>query len=141
MLVHVLSQRAVTTALWCNFLVFSLKFSVWLVSSSHVMFAEVVHSIADFANQVFCWTLNNEFLGVNLPWILNYFIAYWLQRNWYLFHCRHYWLMVLVVQGVHLMPFIRELHIINHICYLPSLSSCATSHAFIICASTCFILF
>ncbi|KAI9084543.1 hypothetical protein K1719_033531 [Acacia pycnantha] len=45
------SQRAVVTALWCNFLVFSLKFGVWLVSSSHVMFAEVVHSIADFANQ------------------------------------------------------------------------------------------
>lgn len=46
------SQRAVTTALWCNFLVFSLKFTVWLSTSSHVMFAEVVHSVADFANQV-----------------------------------------------------------------------------------------
>lgn len=46
------SQRAVTTALWCNFLVFSLKFGVWLASSSHVMLAEVVHSVADFANQV-----------------------------------------------------------------------------------------
>ncbi|CAL1373937.1 unnamed protein product [Linum trigynum] len=45
------SQRAVTTALWCNFLVFSLKFGVWFTSSSHVMLAEVVHSIADFANQ------------------------------------------------------------------------------------------
>ncbi|KAM5579891.1 metal tolerance protein C4 [Rosa sericea] len=45
------SQRAVTTALWCNFLVFSLKFTVWLSTSSHVMFAEVVHSVADFANQ------------------------------------------------------------------------------------------
>ncbi|KAJ8770565.1 hypothetical protein K2173_018056 [Erythroxylum novogranatense] len=45
------SQRAVTTALWCNFLVFSLKFGVWLSTSSHVMLAEVVHSIADFANQ------------------------------------------------------------------------------------------
>ncbi|TQD80627.1 hypothetical protein C1H46_033806 [Malus baccata] len=45
------SQRAVTTALWCNFLVFSLKFGVWLSTSSHVMFAEVVHSVADFANQ------------------------------------------------------------------------------------------
>ncbi|KAF3430969.1 hypothetical protein FNV43_RR25699 [Rhamnella rubrinervis] len=45
------SQRAVTTALWCNFLVFSLKFGVWLVTSSHVLLAEVVHSIADFANQ------------------------------------------------------------------------------------------
>ncbi|KAJ1429223.1 Six-hairpin glycosidase-like superfamily [Sesbania bispinosa] len=45
------SQRAVTTALWCNFLVFSLKFGVWLASSSHVMLAEVVHSVADFANQ------------------------------------------------------------------------------------------
>ncbi|XP_077236803.1 metal tolerance protein C4-like [Tasmannia lanceolata] len=45
------SQRAVTTALWCNFLVFSLKFSVWMVTSSHVMLAEVVHSVADFANQ------------------------------------------------------------------------------------------
>ncbi|CAK9146083.1 unnamed protein product [Ilex paraguariensis] len=44
-------QRAVTTALWCNFLVFSLKFGVWLTSSSHVMLAEVVHSVADFANQ------------------------------------------------------------------------------------------
>ncbi|KAG6620996.1 hypothetical protein I3842_Q045800 [Carya illinoinensis] len=46
------SQRAVTTALWCNFLVFSLKFGVWLSTSSHVMLAEVVHSVADFANQV-----------------------------------------------------------------------------------------
>ncbi|KAF5739217.1 hypothetical protein HS088_TW12G00419 [Tripterygium wilfordii] len=46
------SQRAVTTALWCNFLVFSLKFGVWLTTSSHVMLAEVVHSLADFANQV-----------------------------------------------------------------------------------------
>ncbi|XP_010276699.1 PREDICTED: metal tolerance protein C4 [Nelumbo nucifera] len=45
------SQRAVTTALWCNFLVFSLKFGVWLATSSHVMLAEVVHSAADFANQ------------------------------------------------------------------------------------------
>ncbi|XP_078443065.1 cation efflux family protein [Wolffia australiana] len=45
------SQRAVTIALWCNFLVFSLKFGVWLVTSSHVMLAEMVHSIADFANQ------------------------------------------------------------------------------------------
>uniref|UniRef100_A0A9I9DV22 Cation efflux protein transmembrane domain-containing protein n=1 Tax=Cucumis melo TaxID=3656 RepID=A0A9I9DV22_CUCME len=41
----------VTTALWCNFLVFSLKFGVWLATSSHVMLAEVVHSVADFANQ------------------------------------------------------------------------------------------
>ncbi|KAL8235232.1 hypothetical protein R6Q59_021332 [Mikania micrantha] len=45
------SQRAVSTALWCNFLVFSLKFGVWLATSSHVMLAEVVHSVADFANQ------------------------------------------------------------------------------------------
>ncbi|RID62561.1 hypothetical protein BRARA_E01625 [Brassica rapa] len=45
------SQRAVTTALWCNFLVFSLKFGVWWTSSSHVIMAEVVHSVADFANQ------------------------------------------------------------------------------------------
>ncbi|KAE9616339.1 hypothetical protein Lal_00017453 [Lupinus albus] len=45
------SQRAVTTALWCNFLVFSLKFGVWFATSSHVMLAEVVHSVADFANQ------------------------------------------------------------------------------------------
>lgn len=45
------SQRAVTTALWCNFLVFSLKFGVWFSTSSHVMLAEVVHSVADFANQ------------------------------------------------------------------------------------------
>ncbi|ONK69551.1 uncharacterized protein A4U43_C05F24160 [Asparagus officinalis] len=45
------SQRAVNTALWCNFLVFSLKFGVWFVTSSHVMLAEVVHSVADFANQ------------------------------------------------------------------------------------------
>ncbi|KAF3773073.1 Metal tolerance protein C4 [Nymphaea thermarum] len=46
------SQQAVTTALWCNFLVFSLKFGVWLATSSHVMLAEVIHSVADFANQV-----------------------------------------------------------------------------------------
>ncbi|KAJ0744939.1 putative cation efflux protein [Helianthus annuus] len=45
------SQRAVSTALWCNFLVFSLKFGVWIATSSHVMLAEVVHSVADFANQ------------------------------------------------------------------------------------------
>ncbi|XP_057475061.1 metal tolerance protein C4 isoform X1 [Actinidia eriantha] len=48
---HDHSQRAVTTALWCNFLVFSLKFGVWWGTSSHVMLAEVVHSAADFANQ------------------------------------------------------------------------------------------
>ncbi|CAI9114539.1 OLC1v1015286C1 [Oldenlandia corymbosa var. corymbosa] len=48
---HDHGQRAVTTALWCNFLVFSLKFGVWLYTSSHVMLAEVVHSVADFANQ------------------------------------------------------------------------------------------
>nr|CAD40428.3 OSJNBa0035B13.1 [Oryza sativa Japonica Group] len=46
------SHRAVNTALWCNFLVFSLKFGVWLSTSSHVMLAELVHSVADFANQV-----------------------------------------------------------------------------------------
>ncbi|XP_020572360.1 metal tolerance protein C4 isoform X2 [Phalaenopsis equestris] len=46
------SQQAVTTALWCNFLVFSLKFGVWLATSSHVMLAEVVHSVADIANQI-----------------------------------------------------------------------------------------
>ncbi|KAJ3679466.1 hypothetical protein LUZ60_017477 [Juncus effusus] len=45
------SQRAVNTALWCNFLVFSLKFGVYLSTTSHVMLAELVHSIADFANQ------------------------------------------------------------------------------------------
>ncbi|TXG69530.1 hypothetical protein EZV62_004465 [Acer yangbiense] len=44
-------QRAVTTALCGNFLVFALKFGVWLATSSHVMLAEAVHSIADFANQ------------------------------------------------------------------------------------------
>ncbi|KAF8688274.1 hypothetical protein HU200_042327 [Digitaria exilis] len=45
------SHRAVNTALWCNFLVFSLKFGVWVSTSSHVMLAELVHSVADFANQ------------------------------------------------------------------------------------------
>ncbi|OVA15761.1 Cation efflux protein [Macleaya cordata] len=45
------SQRAVTTALWANFLVFSLKFGVWWTTASHVMLAEVIHSVADFANQ------------------------------------------------------------------------------------------
>ncbi|KAI3986388.1 hypothetical protein MKX01_002233 [Papaver californicum] len=45
------SQRAVTTALWANFLVFSLKFGVWMATSSNVMLAEMIHSIADFANQ------------------------------------------------------------------------------------------
>jgi len=47
----VLSHRAVNTALWCNFLVFSLKFGVWISTSSHVMLAELVHSVTDFANQ------------------------------------------------------------------------------------------
>ncbi|KAG8063991.1 hypothetical protein GUJ93_ZPchr0004g39826 [Zizania palustris] len=45
------SHRAVNTALWCNFLVFSLKLGVWLSTSSHVMLAELVHSVTDFANQ------------------------------------------------------------------------------------------
>ncbi|KAK3145127.1 hypothetical protein QOZ80_4AG0323580 [Eleusine coracana subsp. coracana] len=45
------NHRAVNTALWCNFLVFSLKFGVWIATSSHVMLAEMVHSVADFANQ------------------------------------------------------------------------------------------
>ncbi|XP_059306601.1 metal tolerance protein C4-like [Lycium ferocissimum] len=44
-------QRAVTTALRCNFLVLSLKLGVWFVSSSHVMLAEALHSVADIANQ------------------------------------------------------------------------------------------
>ncbi|KAG8380256.1 hypothetical protein BUALT_Bualt07G0174300 [Buddleja alternifolia] len=51
LIVYVKVLRAVTTALWCNFLVFSLKFGVWLSTSSHVILAEVVHSVADFANQ------------------------------------------------------------------------------------------
>ncbi|KAL3680156.1 hypothetical protein R1sor_023112 [Riccia sorocarpa] len=45
------SQRAVVTALWCNFLVFSLKLGVWVMTSSHVMLAEAIHSLADLANQ------------------------------------------------------------------------------------------
>ncbi|KAJ4964307.1 hypothetical protein NE237_024246 [Protea cynaroides] len=58
------SQRAVTTALWCNFLVFSLKFGVWLATSSHVMLAEVVHSLADFANQaLLAYGLNSSRRG------------------------------------------------------------------------------
>lgn len=39
-------------ALVCNFLVFSLKVGVWFMTSSHVMLAEAVHSLADLANQV-----------------------------------------------------------------------------------------
>ncbi|KAI7734193.1 hypothetical protein M8C21_032200, partial [Ambrosia artemisiifolia] len=46
-------ERAVSTALWCNFLVFSLKFGVWIATSSHVMLAEVVHSFADLANRIY----------------------------------------------------------------------------------------
>jgi zinc transporter 9 len=38
-------------ALWCNFLVFSLKIGVWSMTSSHVMLAESIHSLADLANQ------------------------------------------------------------------------------------------
>nr|XP_016505613.1 PREDICTED: metal tolerance protein C4-like [Nicotiana tabacum] len=45
-------QRAVATALRCNFLVLSLKLGVWLATSSHVMLAEALHSVADIANQV-----------------------------------------------------------------------------------------
>ncbi|CAM6019210.1 unnamed protein product [Sphagnum balticum] len=45
------SQRAVVVALWCNFLVFSLKIGVWSMTSSHVMLAESIHSLADLANQ------------------------------------------------------------------------------------------
>ncbi|KAG6545589.1 hypothetical protein Mapa_012939 [Marchantia paleacea] len=45
------SQRAVVTALWCNFLVFCLKLGVWMMTSSHVMLAEAIHSLADLANQ------------------------------------------------------------------------------------------
>ncbi|KAK6796107.1 hypothetical protein RDI58_009562 [Solanum bulbocastanum] len=57
------SQRAVTTALRCNFLVLSLKLGVWLVSSSHVILAEALHSLADIANRYgyfkerFVWSL------------------------------------------------------------------------------------
>ncbi|KAJ7553227.1 hypothetical protein O6H91_06G089100 [Diphasiastrum complanatum] len=50
--VHDHSQRAVVTALWCNFLVLGLKCGVWLTTASHVMLAEAVHSLADLANQV-----------------------------------------------------------------------------------------
>lgn len=39
-------------ALWCNFFVFALKVGVWVMTSSHVMMAEAVHSLADLANQV-----------------------------------------------------------------------------------------
>lgn len=46
------SQRAVVVALCCNFLVFALKIGVWIVTSSHVMLAESIHSLADLANQV-----------------------------------------------------------------------------------------
>lgn len=45
------SQRAVVMALCCNFLVFSLKSGVWVMTTSHVMLAEAVHSLADLANQ------------------------------------------------------------------------------------------
>ncbi|CAM6089164.1 unnamed protein product [Calypogeia fissa] len=45
------SQRAVFTALGTNFLVFSLKLGVWIMTSSHVMLAEAIHSLADLANQ------------------------------------------------------------------------------------------
>jgi len=46
------SQRAVVVAIVCNFLVLSLKVGVWFTTSSHVMMAEAVHSLADLANQV-----------------------------------------------------------------------------------------
>ncbi|KAH7444612.1 hypothetical protein KP509_02G085200 [Ceratopteris richardii] len=49
--VHDHSQRAVVIALWCNFLVFCLKCGVWVMTTSHVMLAEAVHSLADLANQ------------------------------------------------------------------------------------------
>ncbi|XP_002989026.2 metal tolerance protein C4 [Selaginella moellendorffii] len=49
--VHGHSERAVVTALWCNFLVLSLKCGVWFMTGSHVMLAEAVHSLADLANQ------------------------------------------------------------------------------------------
>lgn len=45
------SQRAVVMALCCNFLVFCLKCGVWVMTTSHVMLAEAVHSLADLANQ------------------------------------------------------------------------------------------
>ncbi|KAH0704742.1 hypothetical protein KY285_019020 [Solanum tuberosum] len=38
-------------ALRCNFLLLSLKLGVWLVSSSHIILAEALHSLADIANQ------------------------------------------------------------------------------------------
>jgi solute carrier family 30 (zinc transporter), member 9 len=67
-----LSHRAVNMALWCNFLVFSLKFGVWISTSSHVMLAEMIHSIADFANQV---TLSFTMaLYMFMPFFLFYFV-------------------------------------------------------------------
>ncbi|KAG0555565.1 hypothetical protein KC19_12G178400 [Ceratodon purpureus] len=45
------SQRAVAVAIVCNFLVLALKVGVWIMTSSHVMLAEAVHSAADLANQ------------------------------------------------------------------------------------------
>lgn len=48
---HDESQRAVVMALCCNFLVLSLKCGVWIMTASHVMLAEAVHSLADLANQ------------------------------------------------------------------------------------------
>eukprot|EP00897_Mesotaenium_endlicherianum_P010658 jgi/Mesen1/9620/ME000659S08985 len=45
------SQRAVTAALVCNALIFSLKVGVYFMTHSSVMLAEAVHSLADVANQ------------------------------------------------------------------------------------------
>ncbi|XP_041024860.1 metal tolerance protein C4 isoform X2 [Juglans microcarpa x Juglans regia] len=78
------SQRAVTTALWCNFLVFSLKFGVWLSTSSHVMLAEVVHSVADFANQL--WLFQGKIclvFDICCRYLLSWFWSYncsWLSK-------------------------------------------------------------
>lgn len=104
-------QRAVTTALWCNFLVFSLKFGVWFVSSSHVMLAEVIHSVADFANQVnsplpFSCLLT---FCAGLPRVsplLLYGCQKWSTKL--MLSYRHFLHMVWVVQSVHQMLCTRE---------------------------------
>ena len=95
------SQRAVTTALWCNFLVFSLKFGVWWTSSSHVIMAEVVHSVADFANQVCCCFVFSFCVQFNV--LIHFDVG------------RHFLLMGSVAQGVHQMLFIRESSLIFYI--------------------------
>lgn len=79
------------------------------MTSSHVMLAEVVHSVADFANQVSCDVICKNVLLISstMQFILALMNDEHEEAN-ACQCCRRFLLMVLLAQGVHPMLCIRE---------------------------------